>query len=168
MQYMKVFMLVCLLFPLAGIQPITMAGNMTDILAQQVSLQQVLEVQIFQAGFVGVSGEIWKIEPSGQWYMAEFVNSQVHQPHRSGQLTDDQLRDLERVLSEQDFNTLPDQFGQDPEVNPQTITIRFGAVEKSLMLNAGEDLDAIFLVPSQSKDLGRFRTVYHAIETLLH
>lgn len=168
MQYVKVFMIACLLFPLAGIQPITMAGNMTDVLAQEVSLQQVLEVQISQAGFVGVSGEIWKIEPSGQWCVAEFVNSQVHQPHRSGQLADDQLRALARVLSEQDFNTLPDQFGQDPEINPQTITIRFGAMEKSLMLNAGEDLDAIILGPSQSKDLGRFRTLYHAVETLLH
>ncbi len=167
MHYVKIVMIVCLLWPLAGIQPITMADSTTNVAGHQVSLPEPLEVQISQSCFVGVSGELWRIEPSGEWCVAEFVNSQVHHPSRSGQLTAGQVQTLAETLVAQDFTGWPDQFGRDPEINPQTITIRLGELEKSLVLNAGEDLGTVALGLSQSQNLQRFRALYQAVEALL-
>ena len=134
---------------------------------QDNQLQQPLEVRDSQSGFVGISGQVWRVEPSGRWFAAQFVNTQIQKPYLSGQLTCEDLKALARAFAEQDFTELPNRFGRDLEVNPRTLTIRFGAIEKSLVLNAGENIETVTLEPSQSENFRRFRGLFQSIITIL-
>lgn len=167
MKYAKVLVMICFLFTVINITQVTMADNINDFLMQENQLQQLLEVRDFQAGFVGISGQVWKVEPLGRWFAAQFVNTQIQEPYLSGQLTREHLKALARAFAEQDFTELPNRFGRDVEVNPRTLTIRFGVIEKSLILNAGENLETVTLEPSQLENLRRFRNLFQSIMTIL-
>ncbi len=140
-----------------------MADSINDFLAQDGRLQQKLELRDSQSGFVGLSGQVWTVEPSGRWNVARFINEQVQEPHFSGQLTYGQLNGLAGVLAAQDFIKLPNRFGRELNVNPRTLTIRFGTTEKLLILNAGENLETTSPELSQSPDFRRFRAIFESI-----
>ncbi len=114
--------------------------KLNSYLTPDGTLRQQLVMMDAQEGFVGVIGEIWTIEPSGSWYVGRFINERIHQPHRKGSLTKDQLTSIARVLASNSFFELPATFGRNLKVNRHLVTISFGKKKSTLVLNGGEPI----------------------------
>ncbi len=113
---------------------------MGDFLTENGTLSEALVLRDAQEGFVGVAGEILTIEPMGAWTVAKFINDEVREPHRKGQIDREGLARLAKVLASRNFNQLPSQFGRDVKVNRHLLEVRFGGKKTVLVLDPGEAL----------------------------
>jgi hypothetical protein len=99
-----------------------------------------LEIKDVQGGFAGFTGQLWVIEPSGQWSRSRVFNEKI-EVEQKGMLSKDELAKLARALARYDPATLKStgKVG----VNPHVVTIKYGPNEASLTLGAGAPLPKV-------------------------
>jgi hypothetical protein len=142
-------------------------GHVSKYLAPDGRLKGRLEVRDAQEGFVGVSGEIWVIEPSGRWYAARFVNGHVSEPSRTGDLTQAELSRLAEELARQKFSTLPTLFGRNVSINRHLMTIAFADRQTTLVLRPGETVAEMAQTADDPGAITRFLALVQTIQSLL-
>jgi len=130
-------------------------------------LQSRFELRDAQEGFVGVSGEMWVVEPLGRWYAARFVNEHVSEPSRIGDLTQAQLAQLAEELAQQQFSTLPTVFGRTVPINPHLMTIAFGDRRTTLVIRPGETVAEMAQTADDPGAVTRFWAIVRTIQSLL-
>ena len=120
---------------------------------EQSELAAAVELTETQEGFVGRTGTIWTISPSGAWQVARFVNDSVNAPHQTGQLSEEELEMLAEVFASNQFLALPADLTPDVAVNPHLITVRFGEQGSSLALEPNaEGADLADLIRDAGSD----------------
>ncbi|MDP7014907.1 MAG: hypothetical protein QGG36_03820, partial [Pirellulaceae bacterium] len=137
------------------------APGKSGYLTPDGALLHALVFRDAQFGFVGQSGFILTIEPSGEWSRQPFVNKTIRKADRSGKLTPADLKSLERVLRANDLNSLPAAIGKREGANPHTFQITFGSLKSELILRAGGKLPD---VTTASTPLQRFANIATAIQ----
>ena len=107
--------------------------NKTDsYLGADGQLKAVLTVKDVQGGVAGFTGQLYTIQPNGDWTVQGVIGPKVSPPSRKGNLSKEQLADLAQSLADEDFNGLPRQIGGPPRVNPHLYTVAFG--ERTVLL----------------------------------
>src|SRR5262249_6776553 len=74
----------------------------------------------------GSRGEVWVIEPAGDWRICPLLNGAEGPPRRQGKLTAPQRAVLARHLEIQDLFSLPGRLGPAAADNPYRLRISFG------------------------------------------
>lgn len=140
-------------------------GNERNVfLTRDGQLTAKLMLRDAQAGVAGESGTVWIIDPEGTFSISRFFNNKVNKSCRTGQLTQEQLATLAKVLTAQEFFELPSEVGHGPEVNPHRITISFGEKTSTLTLGAGQDImKAAPQGGEQTSPQGRLSAIAQAI-----
>lgn len=143
--------------------------QLCKFLTPEGNLQERLQFRDAQEGFVGVSGEIWTVEPSGRFSIARFLNEKTDAPYWERNLTPAELKDLAHVLAASNFLELPAFFGRDLKVNRHLLTLAFGKKKSTLVLNPGE-LVTEKMTPPPGDPLatlwGKFISIVQAVQTL--
>ena len=142
-----------------------------EFLSADGRLKETLELRDAQEGFVGVTGTVWMIDPSGAWYIADFVNEQVSEPKKQGHFSKDQLAAVAQLLASGSFDELPAQFGRDLKVNRHMVTIGFGRTKSTLVLNTAEPATltaAATLGGPHAAAAGRFLSIVEGTQSLLN
>ena len=146
------------------------SNEVTSYLSSDGALKKTVKLTDAQEGFVGVTGTLWIIEPTGSWRIANFVNEQVYEPRQQGHLSQDQLAVVANVLASGEFCGLPHQFGRRLKVNRHMVTIGFGRTTATLVLNAAEPA-AVKIAPtldaSEADALVKFLHIFEGIQNLL-
>jgi len=98
-----------------------------------------------QGGFVGTTGTVWAIGRDCGFTVSRFVNANISNPHRQGQLTAEQQSTLSRQLTEKAAASLPGTtVGEPPQINPHQISIEYAGRTSVLNLPAGANaLDSV-------------------------
>jgi hypothetical protein len=102
-------------------------------------LMSTLVITDQQAGFVGVEGQKWLIDPDGAFRVIRFVNESEQPAHRQGRLASDDLKSL-AALIDIDFPRLSAQAGDAAPVNAHTVAIQFGCRTWTLRLPPGQTI----------------------------
>jgi hypothetical protein len=147
----------CFLF-LAGVAPAFAQGKASDYLAKDGKLTGTLEVRDVQGGFAGFTGRAWRIEPSGKWTISGVMNETL-EAQAKGNLSKEQLAALARDLARYDLKALPSKGPKRPMANPHVVTVKFGGKERTLTLNAGEELPG----PGRGVE-GRYAGIVRAVQ----
>jgi hypothetical protein len=141
--------------------------HVSQYLASDGRLKGRLELRDAQEGFVGVSGEMWVVEPSGRWYAARFVNEHVGEPARTGDFTQAELARLAEELAQQKFSTLPPLLGRDISINRHFMTIAFADRQTTLVLRPGETVAEVAQTADNPGAVTRFLVLVQTIQSLL-
>ncbi len=141
--------------------------HVSQYLAPDGRLKARLEFRDAQEGFVGVSGEMWVIEPSGRWHAARFINEHVGEPSRGGDLTQAELARLAEELARQKFSTLPTLFGRDVSINRHLMTIAFADRNTTLILRPGDTVAEMARTVDDPRPVTRFLALAQTIQSLL-
>jgi hypothetical protein len=139
------------------------------ILGQDGQLTARLELKDAQEGFAGVSGMIWTIEPDGTFRAVRFLNAQITELSREGQLTKEGLASIAEALTGQDFFALPAKIGHESKANPHRMTLSFGQKAVTLVLPPGMDIaeaEAAHAGDQKSPE-ARFLTIARKVRTLV-
>ena len=130
----RLFILASVFLGLAAAALRVQAGdNKTDsYLGADGRLKAVLTVKDVQGGVAGFTGQLYTIQPNGDWTVQEVIGPKVSPPSRKGNLAKEQLAGLAQSLADEDFNGLPRQIGGPPKVNPHLYTVAFG--ERTVLL----------------------------------
>jgi hypothetical protein len=142
------------------------------------ALKEPLTLREEQGGIVGITGTVWTVEPSGQWWVARFSPNKDGAERliklRSGTLSPADLESLAKTLDAQDLAGLPEKTGPEAKVNPHRITLRFGQKTATLEglpprrnLSIAENIRKA-ATATQRADAAvweRFANVVHAVET---
>jgi len=115
-------------------------AGMDRFLTTTGQLTARLDLRDEQQGFVGSTGEVLTIEPSGTWRLARFVNERVEPPHDRGRIPKEGLEALARALVRRRFAELSRRLGRRVEVNAHLVTLSFGDRDTTLVLDPGEPL----------------------------
>ena len=137
--------------------------EMEAYLAPDGRLQSELEVRDAQSGFAGVTVDVWQVAPDGTWRVTRELDGRHIAPERTGSLGPEQLKRLARVLADQDFSSLPAEFGERAEINARQLTLRFGDATTVMNLMPGQELDQAACAAAPRSDLRRFAAIAHAI-----
>jgi hypothetical protein len=140
--------------------------HVSEYLTRDGRLKGQLELRDAREGFVGVSGEVWVVEPSGRWYVARFVNEHVGEPSRTGDLTRAELTRLAEELARQKFSTLPTLFGRDVPINRHFMTIAFADRKTTLVLKPGETVAEVAQTTDDPGAVTRFLALVQTIQNL--
>ena len=98
-----------------------------------------LRLRDAQEGFVGETGKILVIEPSGEWRMSRFVQDRELPPEQSGKLDPQAMARLTQSLQAHRFDALPAQIAPEPaSVNSRTVTLTYGDKSVALTLDPGQ------------------------------
>src|SRR5262249_17016296 len=98
----------CVTAFLAGLLAVpSRAGEVGDYLTKDGQLKEAGTFKTIYFGFLAPPGEVWGIEPSGAW-TTKLTASQ-------GKLSAPQLAALAQHLATQDFNSLPQKQGYEPD-----------------------------------------------------
>lgn len=136
-------------------------------LTEDGRLKATLSLKNAQGGFVGFTGTIHTIRPSGEWTARQFINRQVREPHDKGTLTKAQLAQLAATLERYDLAGLPREVGGPPTVNPHLYTLTFGEQTATLVLGAGEPLPNALPRKPKTAAAARMVAIVRAIENLV-
>lgn len=128
-----------------------------------------LEISLSQDGFAGTSGTIWTIAPNGDYQASRFLNQSTSAPYAKGKLDSKALRQIARILQQQDFLSLPQETGQTPPINPKRIKINFGQQVAVLTLPPGQTLQDASGNSAQldSDPRQRLLTILHSVLDLI-
>jgi hypothetical protein len=100
---------------------------------------QELRLRDAQEGFVGETGKILVIEPSGEWRLSRFVQDRELAPEQTGKLDPQELARLTQSLQAHRFDALPAQIAPDQiGVNSRTVTLTYGDKSVALTLDPGQ------------------------------
>lgn len=132
-------------------------------------LTSTLAITDQQAGFVGVEGRKWSIDPDGAFRVVRFVNESEQAAHRQGRLALAELKSL-GALIDAEFPRLSAQAGHAAPVNAHTLVIQFGCRSWTLQLPPGQTAvqaqDAQAMNPDgpEARFLRIVRTVIRLVE----
>jgi hypothetical protein len=102
----------------------------------QIRLKGWLSLREEQLGFAGISGRMWVIEPEGAWRLIEISpagSGKVKETTlQTGKLTPQELVDLAKDLTSQDFLGLPEKASAADKGNPHRVILKFGGDQKVL------------------------------------
>lgn len=117
-----------------------LAAAMVSVMASGTqSLPATVELQDLQTGFAGTTGTVWTIATDGTFTVADKTNDRVDLPRHQGKLDQQQLARLAESLRAADAEQLPARIGEQPPVNPRSITLRIGSKISTLILAGGPD-----------------------------
>lgn len=156
------FIVIAALGPASG-------SELSDYLSEG-TLKEAVTLTEAQEGFVGVAGMSWVVEPSGAWRISNFVNQQVQEPKERGQLNKEQMAVVAGLLASEKYSDLPPRFGRDVQVNRLLLSISFGQMTKTLILNPGEAADVKVVdtfAPSRVGAARNFLRIFEGIKNLL-
>lgn len=136
-------------------------------LTEEGELTEQLIYRDSQAGFAGVTGYLWTIEPDGSWKRQTFLNDLVRDADRSGKLRPGQLQELAEALKQNDLLGLPEQQGEEPQVNPKFITLQYGDKEFRYALIGGGELPEVDPDHPRPTNADRFVNIVNVILDLL-
>ena len=120
---------------LAGLLAVpSRAGEVGDYLSKDGKLKEAVTYKTVLIGFLAPPGEVWIIEPSGDW-TTKFTALK-------GKLNAKQLAALAQHLATQDFNSLPKMQGYESKraegASYQYVVIAFGKKEAAFYTKGGE------------------------------
>jgi hypothetical protein len=143
------------------------AEKPSPYLDDQGQLKAAISLRNAQGGFVGFTGQLYTIEPNGEWTVQRFVNQKVDEPSRKGKLPKGQLAELAQSLAKEDFAGLPQQIGKRQGANPHLYTVTFGKQSVVLILGAGAPLPTPEADRGKPDATARMVGVVRTIEKLL-
>jgi hypothetical protein len=110
------------------------AGEVGDYLTKDGRLKEAVTFKTVLIGFLAPPGEVWIVEPSGEWTTKYTA--------LKGRLSTKQLAALAQHLSTQDFNSLPKMQGYKAKdadrASYQYVVIAFGKKEAAFYTKSGE------------------------------
>ena len=109
------------------------AGEVGDYLTKDGKLKEAVTFKTVLVGFLAPPGEVWIVEPSGEWTTKYSA--------LKGKLSSKQLAALAQHLATQDFNSLPKMQGYEPKgpaSGYQYVVIAFGKKEATFNIKRGE------------------------------
>jgi len=114
------------------------------VMAEECPLSAPLVLKDTQSGFAGETGNVWTIAPDCSFTVARQVGLNVLEPHKKGQLTAQQRKQLKEMMDRMTATALPEQLGSGPQVNARRITLAYGGQQSVLSLPpGGGDLGAL-------------------------
>jgi hypothetical protein len=109
-------------------------GEAGDYLTKDGNLKEALTFKTVLVGFLAPPGEVWSVEPSGEW-TTKFTASK-------GKLSTKQLAALAQHLATQDFDSLPNVQGYESKgadgASYRYVVIAFGKKEAAFYIKSGE------------------------------
>ncbi|MFS4439552.1 hypothetical protein ACMA5I_15195 [Paracoccaceae bacterium GXU_MW_L88] len=99
----------------------------------EMTLKAPLTVTTAQEGFAGVTGTIYKVQPDGQYEVADFVGEQEDPPRAQGQLSEEDMQRLAEVL-DADLATGTEEA---PPINQSFIVVDYGSQSWTVSLAPG-------------------------------
>lgn len=130
--------------------------NPVKALAADGRLLGTLTITEQQSGFAGITGVIWSIDADGKYHAARFVNERIEPPHKQGRLPTESLRALGKTM-EAELSPLTARLGQEAEINPRTIVIRFAQRTWTLALPTGQSIGEAWREHSRNESDPRYR-----------
>jgi len=126
-------------------------------------LAHTLEVRDVQGGFAGFTGRLWTVEPSGRWTLARVMNRKT-EVEKKGELTKEELALLAKELARYDLAQLTSKAPGRPMANPHVVSIKFGKLDVSLTLGAGQPLPKPDPDNPKATIEGRFAGIANAVQ----
>jgi hypothetical protein len=123
----------------------------------------MLTLRDSQSGFAGKTGTIWTINPDCSFTVSRFVNEAVSQPHKRGELTNEERSSLARLLSDKAVSQLPAQIGEAAPVNARQITLSYENKTSVLNLAPGST-DAVVRSSDPTAPARRLMEVFQAVK----
>jgi len=108
-------------------------------MAQDCPLSAPLTIKDTQDGFVGETGTVWTIAPDCSYTVARQIALKTLDPHKQGQLTSDQQRQLRELLDRVAAAGLPNELGAATQVNARRISMSYDGKDSVLTLPPGAD-----------------------------
>lgn len=142
------------------------SNGANEYLVNTVALKDNITIKEAQEGFAGITGEILTIEPSGHWELSRFLNDRLKKPHQSGQLEQDQLKAIAKLLSKHNFQEMSPVYGRDLKINRHRISISFG--EKKITFDLAprqQPRDELSKQP-EDKNWQNFTAIFETIKGL--
>jgi hypothetical protein len=110
------------------------AGEVGDYLRKDGKLKEAVTFKTALIGFLAPPGEVWIVEPSGEWTTKYSA--------LKGKLSSKQLAALAQHLATQDFNSLPKMQGYEPkgadEASYHYVVIAVGKKEAAFFTKSGK------------------------------
>jgi hypothetical protein len=110
------------------------AGEVGDYLTKDGKLKEAVTFKTVLVGFLAPPGEVWIVEPSGEWTTKYTA--------LKGKLSTKQLAALAQHLATQDFNSLPKMQGYEVKgadgASYRYVVIAFGKKEAAFYTKSGE------------------------------
>ncbi len=104
-------------------------------------LRATLVLRVAQAGFAGVTGTEYRLQPNGQWQALQFVNDRTTGVVGEGQLPPEKMIALSHRLTQTDFARLPADVSATQGVNPAIVEMQYGDDTAAAYLPPGYSLD---------------------------
>jgi hypothetical protein len=101
-------------------------------------LKDTLELRILQTGFAGVTGTIYRIEPSGAFVAKTLINDVEGDVVKSGQLDLAAMIAISENLNAVRLEELPERSEIYAGINPALIDVRYGDLVRVLSLPPGQ------------------------------
>lgn len=98
-------------------------------------------VELLQAGFAGGSGERATIAADGAYAVERVLNGQVRARLREGRLAPETMATLRAAIKAARLGDMPARLGAPPAVNAATLTVRAGAVVRTVSAPGGTGAD---------------------------
>jgi len=133
------------------------------------TLQSEVEFRDGQAGYAGVSGTSWLFLPDGSLQSRRFINAEISPPEHVHPLNPQDIKQLGRTLSEQDFSRLPATIPSAATLNPHRLMIRVGKRSATLDLSTSQSIKQAMQAKERPGDgtRHRFLTIAQTIEDII-
>ena len=102
-----------------------------------------------------------------EFTLESFLNNLIREADRSEKLPPKQLMELADALKQHDLLGLPDQQGEEPQVNPKFITLSYGDEEFRFALTGGGELPETSQNGRTPSSADRFVSIVEVIMNLL-
>jgi hypothetical protein len=101
-------------------------------------MEDTLELRVLQTGFAGVTGTVYRIEPSGAFVAKTVINDGEGDVVRTGHLDLAEMTAITEHLKAADLEKLPARSETFTGINPALIDVRYGGVNRILSLPPGQ------------------------------
>jgi hypothetical protein len=103
--------------------------------------EPTIAVELLQVGFAGQSGERTTVAADGAYAVQRVLNGQVRAKVREGRLTRAAMETLRAAIAAARLEDMPPRLGTPPAANPASLTVRAGAVIRTLPAQGGTGAD---------------------------
>jgi hypothetical protein len=101
-------------------------------------MEDTLELRVLQTGVVGVTGTVYRIEPSGAFIAKTIINDVEGNVLSTGHLDLAEVMAITEHLKAAELEKLPARSEAFSGVNPALIDVRYGRVNRVLSLPTGQ------------------------------
>lgn len=126
------------------------------------TLAWTLTLRETQAGFAGETTTILVIEPDGHFCSSFELNGTPQGERKGGRLDAVALADLAAIFADQDFQTLPHQYGDASPINQRQLVLSFKEQQWHFLLPPAAP-GAEALIEDKASPLARILTIRQAL-----